>query len=105
MSVRWSTLVAGNDGAIDMVRLRGTASVLLAMCGGVLMIVVTLASLLTSLTIDLTLYAMMVGATIVPLTGGKIADGLTGRSLSAKIVAGKAADRRGSGPQTPPETP
>ena len=105
MSVRWSTLVAGDNGVIDMVRLRGTASVLLAMCGGVLMIVVTLASLLTSLTIDLSLYAMMVGATIVPLTGGKIADSLTGRSLSSKFLAGKAPDRRSSGSQPQPPEP
>ena len=105
MTIRWSTLVAGDDGAVDMSRLRSTAGVILALLGGVLMVVVTLVSLLTTATIDLTLYGIMVGGLVLPLTGGKIADSLTGRSLSSKFLAWKAPDRRSSGSQPQPPEP
>jgi hypothetical protein len=100
--IRWASLVADTKGDIDYMRVRSLASVILALMGG--------AAVLTAMVYEIMgkqfgNESIMLGtaALVVPLTGGKIADALSGRSKAAAIVAGTAPGRRSTDVSQPPE--
>ena len=90
--IRWASLIASSDGTIDYVRVRSLAGVVLAFAGGIVAIWVVF----IARNINETLVGMVIAALVLPLTGGKVADALSGRSLSPKIQAGEAPGRRNS---------
>lgn len=94
--IRWSTLVAEPEsGAIDYVRVRSLVSVLLASLAGI----ATVWVVFMARDVNETLVGIMVTACVLPLTGGKIADGLASRkaaAVSAKVQAGALPGRRAS---------
>lgn len=91
--INWSTLIADPiTGSIDYARVRSLASIFLAIVAGVM--AVTVVYIVRD--IDTGLVSIAVGALVLPLTGGKIADGLSGRSKSASIQSGSAPGRRSS---------
>lgn len=92
--IRWSTLIADPaSGAIDYARVRSLVSVVLATIGGCATVWVVF---MVNRNINEALVGIMVTACVLPLTGGKIADGLAGRAASAKIQAGVEPGRRSS---------
>jgi hypothetical protein len=93
LGVRWSTFLADANGVVDYVRVRALVAVLLAMLGGLATVWVVF---LTEKNINEYLVGMMVAACVAPLTGGKIADVLSGRSKSAAISDGRQPGRRSS---------
>jgi len=99
--IRWSTLIANEQGDIDYYRVGKLVSVLLAFAGGVMAVwVVFLVR-----NVDNTLVSIAVAALVLPLTGGTIAGAITafsGKRASAAIVAGDAPGRRAG---DPPPTP
>ena len=93
MSIRWSTLIANpTNGSIDYARVRSLVSVLLATVGGA----ATIWVIFLARNVNETLVSIAVAACVLPLTGGKIADVISGRSVSASIQAGTTAGRRNS---------
>lgn len=93
--IRWSTLIADEQGVIDYQRVRSLASVFLALVGGVCAVWVIF--IVRELKHEL-VYAM-IGALVLPLTGGKISDALqavASKRASAAVVAGAAPGRRSS---------
>lgn len=93
--IRWQTLVADENGVIEYPRVRSLVSIILGIVGGVCAIWVIF--IIRELNEGL-VYAM-IGALVLPLTGGKIADGVGAwrdRSLSAKVISGVAPGRRTS---------
>lgn len=96
MGVRWSTLVADGDGAIDYARVRSLVSVLLALLGGAV-IVAAMAFEVAGHEFGNQAMLLGAGALILPITGGKIADGLAGRTAAQATQAflqGQRGDRR-----------
>lgn len=95
-AVRWSTLIADPaTGAIDYARVRALVSIILASAAGVMAVWVVF----IVRDINEALVSIAVGALVLPLTGGRIADGMASRAAaatSAKIVAGDAPGRRAS---------
>jgi hypothetical protein len=75
MTIRWGSLVASPEGEIDYIRARGLVSILLALAGG-LAVIAGLSGLLNAPT-DIVMIG--VGALVLPLTGGKIAEGIASR--------------------------
>jgi hypothetical protein len=97
--IRWASLIASpTDGTIDYVRVRSLASVLLALGAGVMAVWVVF----IARQINEALVSIAVAALVLPLTGGKIADGLSGRSASSAIQAGTQPGRRASDPGITP---
>ncbi len=75
MTIRWGSLIASPEGEIDLGKLRGLTAILLALAGGVAVIAV-MSGLLKAPT-DIVMIG--VGALVLPLTGGKIAEGIASR--------------------------
>ena len=75
MSVRWGSLIANPDGEIDQAKLKSLTAILLAWIGGLVLCAV-MTGILQSPT-DIVLIG--VGALVLPLTGGKVADALASR--------------------------
>jgi ABC-type lipoprotein release transport system permease subunit len=100
----WSSIIADEQGIIDYVRVRSLISVMLALLAGVavtVLLVVVVVSKEVTRDIPTDTLAIIVAALIAPLTGGKIADILAGRSekaATAKVVAGTSPGRRASDP-------
>jgi hypothetical protein len=91
--MNWSTLIADPDGVIDYSRVRSLVSVLLAAAAGVMAVCVVF----IVRDINEALVSIAVGALVLPLTGGKIADGIASRNAAAataKVVMGQAPGRR-----------
>lgn len=95
--IRWSSLIADDGGGIDYVRVRSLVSVLLALVGGA----ATIWVIFLARDVNETLVGIAVAACVLPLTGGKIADVVSGRTLSAKVQAGTAPGRRTTDPNIP----
>jgi hypothetical protein len=93
--IRWATLIADPSGVIDYRRVGSLVSVILATAAGVMAVWVVF----IPREINEALVSIAVGALVLPLTGGKIADGIAGRkaaAASAAVVAGDAPGRRAS---------
>jgi len=91
--IRWASLVADAKGEVDYMRVRSLASVVLALMGGVAVLTAMVYEIMGR---EFGNQSIMLGtaALVVPLTGGKIADALSGRSKAAAIRAGRAPGRR-----------
>jgi hypothetical protein len=75
MTIRWGSLLATPDGEIDYARLRSLTAILLAWIGGLV-----LCAVMTGiLTVATDIVMIGVGALVLPLTGGKVADAIVGR--------------------------
>jgi NO-binding membrane sensor protein with MHYT domain len=105
MSIRWASLIADLTGEVDYTRIRSLVSVVLATVGGLLAVWVVFHEVLAQEALPSGNLGIAVGALVLPLTGGKIADVVQGRSLSSKIQTGQAPDRRRTsvGVVVPPE--
>lgn len=79
MSIKWSTLIADDGGNIDYARLRSFVSVLLAVCGGALMIFAGAMEIVREHDLPTDHVLLAAGALVLPLTGGRIADGVSRR--------------------------
>jgi len=90
MGIRWASLVADAKGEIEYARVRSLVSVVLGIIGGVTAIWVVF----VDRELNEGLVYAMTGALVLPLTGGKIADALSGRSKAAAIIAGTSPGRR-----------
>lgn len=73
--VKWSTLITDDQGDIDYARVRSLVSVILATIGGCAAIWV----IFVARQLNESLIYAMIGALVLPLTGGKIADALSAR--------------------------
>lgn len=81
--IRWSTLVADDQGVIDYSRVKSLIAVLLALCAGAVTTAVVVVELVSpTKTVDATIFGIMVTALVLPLTGGKIAD-----AIKSKVAA------------------
>jgi hypothetical protein len=76
MTIRWGSLIASLDGEIDQLKLRSLTAIALAWIGGLVLCGV-MAGLLRPPT-DIVMIG--VGALVLPLTGGKIADAIANRA-------------------------
>lgn len=93
--IRWATLIADPSGVIDYARVRSLVSIILAMAAGIMAVWVVF----IVRDINEALVSIAVGALVLPLTGGKIADGIAGRkaaAATAAVVAGDVPGRRAS---------
>lgn len=95
--IRWGTLITDTQGVIDHVKLRSLAAIMLAVAGGIAAVWVVF----IVREVSQPLYYGMIVALVLPLTGAKVADVLSGRSLTAKVQAGILPDRRASDPNIP----
>ena len=75
VTIRWSSLIASPEGEIDLAKLRGLTAILLAWAAGLVLCAV-MTGLLKAPT---DIVAIGVGALVLPLTGGKIADAVMNR--------------------------
>jgi hypothetical protein len=78
MPIRWDTLLSDETGVVDYVRVRALAAVLLALLGGLIVVVAGLVEMFIG---EVPHNALMiaVGALVLPLTGGKIMDAVSNR--------------------------
>jgi hypothetical protein len=75
MSIRWSSLIATLDGEIDQSKLKSLTAIALAWIGGLV-----LSAVMTGiLKVPTDIVMIGVGALVLPLTGGKIAEGIANR--------------------------
>lgn len=79
MSIHWSTLIANSEGDIDYTRLRAFVSLILALSGGALMIFAGALEVIQNHDLPTDHVLLAAGALVLPLTGGRIADGIAGR--------------------------
>jgi hypothetical protein len=71
-AIRWGTLIATTDGEIDQSKLKSLTAIALAWIGGLVLCAV-MTGILKAPT-DIVMIG--VGALVLPLTGGKIAEGI-----------------------------
>lgn len=76
MTVRWSSLIATPDGEIDQSKLKSLTAIALAWIGGLVLCAV-MTGILKAPTDIVTIG---VGSLVLPLTGGKIAEGIANRA-------------------------
>lgn len=82
MTLRWGSLIATPDGEIDYARVRSLVAILLAIAGGVALVLVMAGVLRPGTEVVM----IGVGALVLPLTGGKIGDAVTAM-VERKTVA------------------
>lgn len=75
MTIRWGSFIADAAGEIDYGKLRSLTAILLAWMGGVV-----LCAVMTGfLKVPTDIVMIGVGALVLPLTGGKVADAIASR--------------------------
>lgn len=79
MTLRWGSFISTPDGEIDYARIRSLVAVLLALAGGGILCGV-MAGILKPAS-DVVMIG--VGALVLPLTGGKVADAILTRKAEA----------------------
>lgn len=89
--VDWSSLIAGPDRRICEKKLRSAVAVALALLGGLVAIAAAVMEIALRTPIETGNLWPMVGALVLPLTGGKIMDGV------AALAARKQASRDNGG--------
>ena len=102
MSVNWQSLIADVQGTIDYARLGKLVSILLALLGGLGLLAAMIVEIATKADVPTGTILITCGVLIAPLTGGHVADGISGVLASRRIQKGAQASRRTSDQVAPP---
>lgn len=100
--IQWSTLICDTDaegqstGRISLHRVRKLLALVAFVFGISVAVLATLIEVLTQVSVPVTMVGMLMGACVVPITGGQISDAIFGSRVSKKIQAGEATGRRSS---------
>jgi hypothetical protein len=99
--IRWQTLIADDEGAIDFARMKQLVSIVLALVGGGVVIAAVILELALKVDLPSGMVLIACGVLVGPLTGGQVADGIAGQLASRRISRGLAVGRRGTDPAGP----
>jgi predicted anti-sigma-YlaC factor YlaD len=103
MRIQWSSWIADDKGVIDFARVRQFVSTLLALAGGVTVVAAVILELALKVDLPSGMVLIACGVLVGPLTGGFVADGISGVLASRRIEAGQAKGRRVSDTAAAPE--
>ena len=92
--VQWVTLVADPQGVIEYVRVGRLVSIGLAVLGGLGMLVALAVEIVVKADLPTGMVLIVSGALVAPLTGGQLADGISGALASRRISRGLQVGRR-----------
>jgi len=104
MSIKWQSLLTDQTDAIDYAKLGKLVSIVLALLGGLGLLTAMAVEIATKVDVPTGTILITCGVLIAPLTGGHIADGISGVLASRRVQAGVQVSRRASDQVTaPPE--
>jgi len=92
MPIKWETLITDGDGRINHHRLRKFLALILGALGGLVIVAGMAIGMFTE--INTTALFTGGGLLVAPITGGQIADAISGKFVADRINAGKAPGRR-----------
>jgi hypothetical protein len=92
MPIKWETLITEGDGRISHHRLRKFLALILGALGGLVIVAAMVIGMFT----EISTAALFTGGglLVAPITGGQVADAISGKFHSDRVNAGKAPGRR-----------